>query len=297
MIHLVGDGIAGCLLASSLSSEGLEFTQYGDGRTNNPPVAFVHLFQGRTFHRDPVEIAAFEKTIAFWRAEPLALEWEVERSVKPGDRLERSADTRTVPEEFRPRKIGELTYRYGPGFTIRVADLAQSVEASVVAGRVEPSELRGTVVHATGLGIEELLPTLRWDTNPGRTVQACGQRRPGRLYLKAGCHLGADPVGDGMTIGGRVSSKGEVKDDETELASEILGSAVEYRSEWWGKRIANALDRWPLIGWLNERDFVFAGFGGRALFWLPYCCELAVGALRSGCNDKIPERLRAGRFE
>jgi hypothetical protein len=294
VVHLVGDGIAGRLLARSLSGEGLEFTQYGDGDTNTPPVAFVHLFQGRTFHRDPVEITAFRKTIEYWRSEPLASEWLVERSVTPGDRLDRSADTQTVPMEYRPRLTKESTYEYGPGFTIQTSRIADSTKVRL--GRVATAELPGTVIHATGLAIENLLPELRWDTNPGRTVRAKAMSQPRRIYLKKGCHLGAEPDGGAMTIGGRVNSKGEAKDDETDLAAEILGTKVEYESEWWGKRIANALDRWPMIGWLNERDFLFAGFGGRALFWLPYCCELALGALRSGCNEEIPARLRAGRF-
>lgn len=296
MIHLVGDGIAGRLLARGLAEQGREFVQYGDGRANTPPVAFVHLFQGRTFHRDPVEVVAFRKAVDFWRNEDLAREWEVERSVTPGDRLDRSAGTDTVPEEFRPTAVGEALYRYGPGFTVRAKELADAVPAAVVSGRVDPSLLEGVVVHATGLAIQELLPDLRWDINPGRTVRARAGQAPQRLYLKSGCHLGADPLGGELTIGGRVSSKGEAKDDETDLAGEILGQTVEYVDEWWGERIASALDRWPLIGWLDSTRFIFAGFGGRALFWLPYCVEIAVEALGSRSNSAVPVKLRPGRF-
>jgi len=296
LIHLVGDGIAGRLLAQWMLESDLKFVQYGDGRTNTPPVGFVHLFQGRTFHRDAIEVEAFRRTIEFWRNESLASEWEVERSVAPGDRLDRSADTETVPEEWRPVRVAPDLYRYGPGFTVQAGALGAAVPVEVVSRQVAFEDLDGTVVHATGLAIQRLLPGYRWDINPGRTVQGVGSRLPERLYLKAGCHLGADPDGRTLTVGGRVNSKGEAKDDETELAAQILGAPVRYESEWWGERIANALDRWPLVGWLDETTFVFAGFGGRALFWLPYCCDLAVEALRSGSNAEIPERLRAGRF-
>ena len=78
-----------------------------------------------------------------------------------------------------------------------------------------------------------------------------------------------------------------VADEQTHLLPKEAGGLAA---------IANALDRWPLVGWLDGKTFVFAGFGGRALFWLPYCCDLAVEALRSGSNAEIPERLRAGRF-
>lgn len=97
-------------------------------------------------------------------------------------------------------------------------------------------------------------------------------------------------------MGGRVNSKGEAKDDEVELASGILGQEVALRSEWWGERIANALDRWPLVGWLKDREFLFCGFGGRAMFWLPYCAQIAVEALKVGDNSPIPQRLRPDRF-
>ena len=297
MIHLAGDGIAGRLLARALVEEGVNFRHYGDGETNTPPVAFVHLFQGRTFHRDPVEVAAFRKAVEFWRSQQCAAEWRVMRSVSPGDRLDRSADTQTVPQEFRPKRREECAYEYGPGFTVCVSELLRTVGGSVRDRRVDVTELCGTVVHATGLAIESFLPELRWDTNPGRTVRASATRPADRLYLFKGCHLGSNPGSSSVTIGGRVNSKGEAKGDEIEIASEILQTEVLYESEWWGKRIANALDRWPLIGWLNERHFLFAGFGGRALFWLPYCCELALTALRSGSNEAIPSRLRADRFE
>ncbi|MFA5505455.1 MAG: hypothetical protein WC314_09370 [Vulcanimicrobiota bacterium] len=296
MIHLLGDGLAGRLLARTLKQVGVEFVQYGDGCSNTPPVGFVHLFQGRTFHRDPIEVEAFARAIRFWRGVPWAREWEVERTVTPGDRLARSADTESVPAEWRPVKVAEDTYRYGPGFVVQARELTEAVPVEVVKARVDPGELKGTIIHATGLGIASLLPGYRWDTNPGRTVKAKASSLPDRLYLKAGCHLGIDPDGQGLTIGGRVSSKGEAKDDETRLASQILGVPVDFVSEWWGKRIANALDRWPLVGWLNEDTFVFAGFGGRAMFWLPYCCELASQSLDSRTNDAIPEKLRADRF-
>lgn len=299
-IHILGDGLAGTLLAAELHKEGLPFLHYGDGRSNTPPVAFVHLFQGRTFRRDPVEVDAFRCAVDHWKQEPWAREWTVERSVIEGDRLHRSARTDTIPEEFRPMALSPLTYLYNPGFTVASAAIKQrereKFKSCTRLERVDPQDLQGPVIHATGLAIESLLPNLPWDVNSGRTVSAKSSRTPSRLILDGGCHLGANPSGDGFTVGGRVNSKGEAKNDEVELASEILGEEVHFQSEWWGKRIANAQDRWPLIGWLDQKNFLFCGFGGRALFWLPYCCRLARAALEHRTNDGIPPKLKADRF-
>jgi len=308
VIHLLGDGLAGTLLARELDGRGLAFRQYGDGATNTPPVGFVHLFQGRTFHRDPLEVEVFKKAIEVWSAEPLAVERPVVRTVKKGDRLYRSASSDTVPAEFRPHLLSEdegegVRYGYGPGFVVAAGELlkrTQEESGRVLGPRVDHIILDGVVIHACGLDIENLLPSYRWDTNPGRTVEAHAEAssevQVRSLILHQGCHLGSAVQQSGFTVGGRVSSKGEAKNDEQRIAASLLGCRVSVSSQWWGKRIANALDRWPLIGWLNRRDFAFAGFGGRALFWLPYCVELAAEALREGHNEGIPERLRADRF-
>ena len=299
-IHILGDGLAGTLLASELHKSGLPILQYGDGRSNTPPVAFVHLFQGRTFHRDPVEVEAFRWAVEHWRKEPWAAEWMVSRSVSKDDRLHRSADTDTVPEEYKPREVSALRFEYGPGFTVAAAAVKERETAKFQSRtrqqHTDALSLEGTVIHATGLRIESLLPELRWDTNTGRTVCANSIIVPSRLILYRGCHMGANPLGEGFTVGGRVSSKGEAQNDEATLAAEILGAKVQLASVWWGKRIANAIDRWPVLGWIDPKNFVFAGFGGRALFWLPYCCPLAVLALQSRSNEAIPAKLRADRF-
>lgn len=304
MIHILGDGLAGTFLAKALLAEGVRFRQYGDGQTNTPPVAFVHLFQGRTFHRDPVEVEAFKVAVDHWRASPLSEEWMVRRSIFEGDRLDKSRRTDSVPLAWRPQQASTNLVEYGPGFTLESADLLRRMRETLKeffqASRPCTEELQGTIAFASGLDIQNLLPELRWDTNPGRTVSAVGREneelKPDYLYLNKGLHLGGNPKTQGFTLGGRVNSKGEAKNDEAELAEDILGEAVLVESEWWGKRIANALDRWPLVGWLDTRRFLFAGFGGRALFWLPYCTQIAERALREKTNEPIPPKLRADRF-
>jgi glycine/D-amino acid oxidase-like deaminating enzyme len=158
--------------------------------------------------------------------------------------------------------------------------------------------LDGVVVLCNGLEVEQTLKKLPWDTNPGRTVEATSipSSQPHRLILYRGCHLGGNPHNPSFTVGGRVNSKGEAKNDEAQISSKLMKCEVALSSEWWGARIANAIDRWPLIGWLDERRFFFAGFGGRALFWLPFCTEIAVQALLERSNQAIPEKLRVSRF-
>lgn len=301
--HLFGDGLAGTFLAHTLTQADIAYRHYGDEHHNTPPVGFVHLFQGRTFHRDPVEVEAFKVAVDHWRNEPQAKEWRVRRSVLEGDRLHRSAHTETVPLDWRPVAEAPPYYTYSPGFTVDAKSLLNRLRgeaASALEPRREPTSVQGVKLLAVGLGIASRLPHWRWDTNPGRTVEGfCPDHpelRPQALYLHHGLHLGANPNGDGFTMGGRVSSKGDAKNDEQQLASSILQKPIEIRSEWWGERIANALDRQPLIGWLTETEFCFAGFGGRAMFWLPYCCQIARLALACGNNDPIPHRLRADRL-
>ena len=302
--QIVGDGLAGTWFAQLLKEQDLDFICFGDGRTNTPPVAFVHLFQGRTFRRHELELTAFQSSINFWRASEYAQEWSVLRKTTAGDRLQRSAQDHNVPEEFAPRPQGAELFAYRPGFTVRAKSLTEKWKDGFSDRfqdrTVERDELSGPVVYANGLGIEDLLPNLRWDTNPGRTVRArClehPEKKPENLVIAKGFHLGGNPACEGFTIGGRVNSKGEAKNDETELAEEWLKERVEMCSEWWGERIANALDRWPIIGWLSEEAFVFAGFGGRALFWLPYCAPLAVEAYLRGGNGNISQALSIERF-
>ena len=291
--QIVGDGLAGTWFAQLLTEKNVDFVCFGDGQTNTPPVAFVHLFQGRTFRRHELELSAFKKSIEFWRASGYAQEWSVIRKTTPGDRLQRSADDHNAPEEFAPRPCGDKLFAYRPGFTVRAKALTdlwrEGFAEKFQEQRVEKGALSGPVVYANGLSIQGLLPKLRWDTNPGRTVRArCPEhpeRKPENLIISKGFHLGGNPGGEGFTIGGRVNSKGEAKNDETELAEEWLKETVEMCSEWWGERIANALDRWPIIGWLNAEAF-----------WLPFCAPLAVDSYLQGNNERIPEALSIERF-
>ena len=300
MIRILGAGLAGSFLHHHLARQGISTVFLGRGETNTPPVGFVHLFQGRTFHRHPVEVEAYQTAVKFWRAEPLAREWRGKRAVKEGDRVHRSADTDTVPEEFRPAEMAPLSFQYGPGFTVASGALVERMQGETGKPSVGSDAGEDVTVYAVGKAVQELMPSLRWDTNPGRTVEGfCPEEptlQPSFLHLHKGLHMGGNPSGDGFTLGGRVNSKGEAKDDEAELAGSILQKQVELRSEWWGERIANALDRWPLVGWLDESRFIFAGFGGRALFWLPYCVQVAREALLTRNNAAIPMELRPDRF-
>jgi hypothetical protein len=300
MMTVLGGGLAGSSLHHRLTREGIPASFCSQGETNTPPVGFVHLFQGRTFHRTAVEVEAFLKAVEFWRRDPLAREWTVRRSVKEGDRLHRSAHTESVPEPFRPREVEPYLYQYGPGFTVASVEYVRRMQAETGLPQPALNHPSGVTIHATGLSVQELLPDLPWDVNPGRTVEGscplAPEVRPTHLTLHQGLHMGGNPHNTHFTLGGRVNSRGEAKDDEAQLASSILGREVELNSEWWGKRVANALDRWPLIGWLTPSDFVFAGFGGRALFWLPYCVEVASEAIMARTNSNIPAPLRADRF-
>jgi hypothetical protein len=102
-VQVVGDGLAGTLLAARLRAQGVQVRLYGDGQSNTPPVALVHLFAGRSFARSGLELEAFRSAVEQWRAEPLASEHRVRRRLDPGGRLQRSLGRAALPEEYAPR--------------------------------------------------------------------------------------------------------------------------------------------------------------------------------------------------
>lgn len=287
MLHVLGDGLAGLMLARALP----EAVVHGDGASNTPPLALVHLYAGRSFRRHPLEVDAFKAAIDYWRSCSLAREFQVVRHFRQGDRLQRSAAE--APCQFAPSQEGPQ-FCYGPAFTIETQRLEQKLreECRVLAGRVDDPRFYPLNVWAVGTALKEMLPG-PWDHSSGRLLRAQGRLES--IVIGQGVHLA--PRGNEMVIGGR--SRPAVQGghgDELECAARLLGKAPRYLSEWRGQRLACALDRWPLVGWWEPQVFVFGAFASRALFWLPYCVQLAVKALADGHNQAIPAALSVERI-
>lgn len=298
-LSIVGDGLAGLMLATELERRGCKLQLFGDERSNTPPVGLMHLFAGRSFRRDALELRAFETAVTFWRREPLATEYRVRRTVAAGERLERTLEQHGVPEPYAPQRTGQAEVEYGPAFAVESqafeARLRQNLGARWCSGRVEPSQLEfSTQVWAMGSEMADSLPQAEWDLSRGRVVRARCSEPVERVVIGRGLHLAPAAEPGTVVLGGRSSAVGPAPHDEIELAEQLTGARFELLSSWQGQRCAPAVDRRPALGWLDERRFVFCGFGSRALFWLPYCVEIACEALLF--RQAVPGELQVERL-
>lgn len=293
--HILGDGLAGLLLALRLTAEGHQVMVYGDGQSATPPVALVHLFAGRTFRRSALELQAFECAIDFWRRESLAREMPVRRKVLPGDRLDRSSTDHQLPIAYAPRRTPEGRLEYGPGFAVAAQQLEARLRemVDVQPGQHALDSLPGPRILAVGARASELFPAQSWDLTRGTVSLApTSQGQPNRIEIGPGVHVVPDPGGSGVALGGGSSSQTVV--DQLRYARELTGVDYQPEQSWHGRRCAPALDRRPLLGWVSAENFAFFGFGSRALFWLPFCLELAVRGLKGA---PLPSELAVQRLD
>lgn len=287
-LSIVGDGLAGLMLAKRLQDVGHPLVVYGDKTTNTPPVGLVHLFAGRTFRRSALELAAFERAVEFWRQEPLAQEFAVHRRVHPDDRLDRSARDHDVPAAYAPRRCQDGWLEYGPGFSIA----AQPLQARLLQqlsdrdlhrhGRVTPDSLPAPRVLALGMGAAQWLPAVKWDNSHGRTVEATPPVSPQVIRIGDGLHIAPVPGTDRVSLGGRTSPLAGPLNDELPKALELTGLRHQKEMVWSGSRCAPAADRRPVVGWLDEQNFAFFGFGSRASVLAP----LLLGPGRAGAASR-----------
>lgn len=282
-ISVVGDGLAGLMLAHRLHKGGSEVTLYGDGNTNTPPVGLVHLFAGRSFVRSPFELDCFEEAVRHWRSEPLALELPVRRKVAEGSRLQKSLQQAQLPKEWTPQPVGDEWVQYRPGFSVAAQQLESHLRTELGSryrpGQVDWKELPG--VRVLALGYRASSEWARdWDLSRGRTVEASGGSVDS-LWIGGGVHRAPFPGRASVVLGGRSNFNGNCPEDELPIADALTGEEHRELSTWSGLRCAPR-DHRPLLGWLDDSTFVFVGFGSRALFWLPQCVKLAEAALRDG---------------
>jgi hypothetical protein len=288
------------MLADRLHKEGLSVVVHGDARTNTPPVGLVHLFAGRTFRRCALEVEAFQRAVELWRQEPLAREFPVLRRVQAGDRLDRSAQDHDVPRHYAPRRRSDGWLEYQPGFAVAAQQLEHRLRQNLgdryISGLAQIDVVPAPRVLALGLGAStEALPEAAWDLSFGRTIEATPPGPPTAIQIGCGLHIAPYPDRNTVILGGRSSALTGPLSDELAKAQELTGELYRPGQEWRGWRCAPALDRRPVLGWLDAERFAFCGFGSRALFWLPYCLDLAVRAL-TGDPDAVNDPLHWRRL-
>ncbi len=291
--HILGDGLAGLMLADRLLQSGHSAVVYGNGRTNTPPVGMVQLFAGRSFRRSQLEILAFERAIPFWSAEPLAVELPIRRKIEPGGRLHRSLAGHGVPDRLAPRRLDDCWVEYGPGFAVLAQQLESRLRSRVLVreGEFQPADLPCPRILALGLRAPEWLSSVAWDLSRGRVLQAPDLKAREAIILGHGIHLIPTPDQGSVSLGG-LPLKADPFCEVLERAYRLTGRRYQAEARWEGGRCTPARDRRPLLGWSDPETFLFLGFGSRALFWLPHCLDLAVAALDGA---EIPEPLWAGR--
>ena len=296
---VVGDGLAGLMLAHCLNSRGCQVTLYGDQQTNTPPRGLVHLFAGRSFRRSQVELAAFEEAVNFWREEPLAEEFPVYRHVVSGDRLDRSADGVGLPPEYAPHRRDDGWLEYAPGFAVASQELEARLRGQLQScwrhARLDQASLpSGACILAVGIEAAAWWSDVGWDLSLGSTVWASTPDSPEVIRIGMGLHIAPQKKEPLVCLGGRSSPLESERHDEVMVAEKLTGIPHTELSRWQGRRCAPALDRRPALGYLQENRFAFVGFGSRALFWLPYCVKLATECLLDG--KQIPAELSVERL-
>lgn len=313
-VSVIGDGLAGLTIAQRLAQDGSLQAIYGNGQSNTPPVALLHLFAGRSFRRDSLEVQAFKQAVSFWGALPeLGERFQIRRLVQPQSRLAKSLDQ--APAGFIPSSLGLNWLEYGPGFSINTAklekNLRQTLKPYYCRQTINPDQVEGLKILATGAKASLLFPNLPWDASSGRLVIARTSLTTRNILIGLGLHLAPYPkTGDNcqlehsLVLGGRFSASGQELGDELELANELLELAyatklspkekVRLKSHWSGERLS-LIDHRPVIGPVDQKTIAFFGFGTRALFWIPYCLELTLAALKER-SSPIPNSLSFKRF-
>ncbi len=307
-LTIVGDGLAGLMLGHRMQQqEGWKVTVLGDGNPQVPEVGIVHLFAGRSFRRQPLELQAFKVATEFWRASSFSCEFEVERLVEAGDRVDRSGLScevlQSLPSNWQPRRVelenlGQVCWRYGPAFSVRAKEflhhLREELGERYLRTRANLEECDGLKVLALGVDLAELLPDGPWDRSRGCLI--AGQiesRELTQIRIAPGLHLApGEGTRKAFLGGGLVTETFSCPSVESSL-----GLTFSEDSRWTGERLAYAGDRWPVLGWRDSETLIFGGFGSRALFWLPFCLNLATAALvQSPEVGGFPAQLSLGRL-
>lgn len=264
--------MAGLMTAWWLNQRGHTVVVYDDGRALAPPAGLVHLFAGRTFRRHPLELAAFEGAIGYWRSRPEAREFSVRR--RAGPRLLASAHA-PLPAAWAPRQEGD-DFHYSPAFVVDTAAWLDQLRSRLTV-RSQSRRPEAGVVLASGPALASWLP-LDWDQTTGSLWTLSGQLD--QVEIGPGYHLA--PQGREVIAGGNL-----------EAACLRLGTTPH--GEWSGRRLTPRRDHWPVLGW-HRHHFLIGGLGSRGLFWMPFLAPLAALAIEQGHNQSLPAELSLERF-
>lgn len=307
-IRVVGDGVAGTLIALALRRSGAGVVLHGDRvAATGSARTLVHRHAGRSFQTDALEDAAWPVAVEFLRSlmnEDAVRELEMVRPVQErlGSSLETAADAASIRRADHP-VLGDV-FRYGPAFAIDVqATLehlhARAARAGVVhRGRLLPDESVGErTVVAVGAALPDWVAGLDLQLQGGHLVTFSG--RLDHAISARGVHVvpsGSDAICAGSTWWDPAAPLPDT-DAIADLRRRLVGAGIDAGdalSVWRGVRCIHATDRRPVVGRLDQSDtWIVGALGTRGWLWAPWLAERLTAAMLHG--EPLPERLLISR--
>lgn len=290
-VRIIGDGVAGLLVAAEARRRGIAAFVIGEGAEPPPGVtALVHPFAGRSLQTSREEVLA-------WRAAEAVLErfvelgWATRNEMRrpldgdAGRRLLRSfeRDRARLREQWGVAVVEDALLgqclRYEPAFGV---DMGAALRGLRSGANTEPAPFDITVL-AVGARLSEWVAgdDLRVFGGELAVVDATVST----AISGRGVHI--VPTLGGAPCAGATwwteSDRPNVEDAAADIASRLeglLGAAPDVTTTWSGRRCVYQPDRRPIVGWLDERTIVAGALGSRGWLWAPLIAAQVVDALQ-----------------
>lgn len=280
-IHIAGDGVAGLMLAATLSQRGAEVVVHGDGAARGGSYALVHRHAGRSFRTNSLDDQ-------IWHAACAGLERFVDSGAVVRTRMARPLSSRAGARLGRSVRLAPAVTRehiapfgecfvYEPAYVVDIA-AALGTLAEDLDLRMARTE-RADAIFAVGADLAADVV----DRYGGHLVEFEGSVP----LAVAGGGLHAVPTPRGVCVGSTWWDVAEPMSDDAAIAQLRdratglgldLGAALRV---WCGVRAVNRIDRRPIIGWLGGR-FVVGALGTRGWYWMPFVASHVAHALLDG---------------
>lgn len=322
-VAIIGDGLAGHLLARGCHDAGVDFVWAGAGEPTLPPVGLLHRHVGRSFDSGLPEQAAWRAADAWARG----LSTDVATSVtmfRPTSRDSRLSSTFDLLELDHVREEEASDHPWlAPCQRLFVYDDAWSVAVGAALREIAPFEpthgaLRALeptaaggwrlttdgatvevehVVFATGPATPQWFDGLGLKDRPGElALVERPAELPANVAVSRNGHLGPDPTGRFVCVGATYRERDAERRGVPETAAACLDgiarsvpSLVEARpvDAWFGVRAVAHPDRRPLAGPTGiDGLWLAAGLASKGLLWGARVAEVVLAGVLGG--DEVP---------
>lgn len=329
-LALVGDGLAGNLVAERLRGAGVDFVWYGAGNPTLPPVGLLHRHVGRSFDNAPPEEQAWRAASAWAKGLPESVCRSVTmlRPTSHDSRLSSTFDRLELPhvsevsgQDFPYLAPCKRLFRYDDAFTIAFeALLSQVFDVGPNRGPLKRMERSAgwtlfaadgtrdeveTVVFATGPRTANWFDGIDLKERPGElTLVARPAELPPDVAVSRKGHVGCDPTGRFACVGATYRPRDAAKRPLDVTAEECLDGIArsvpalrdaEPVRHWFGRRAVVHPDRRPVAGETSEDGvWIASGLASKGLLWGARVAEIVVEGVLSGAP--VPEETDPRRF-